>query len=341
MDLHAGEEVVQVRGDDVLERHEARLEEVGGHRRLGAAHLEEARERRRHLDPREVLLARLGVDEDHREVEREAGDVGEGVGRVDGERGEYRVYLVAEELTQAVLLGLLDLAPAHDVDALLGEGGAHALVEDAGLHEGQVVGDAGDLLEHLARLQPGGAAHRDAGGDAALEAGDPHHEELVEVAREDREEPGALEQRDALVGGQLQDPLVELQPADLAVEEAVDRQVGCRDVLVGAGPGEAAVGRAGAQLGRRVGRRGADRDVPGGRAGPRGAHGRPWGWGGGIRHVAHPAIGGEPRVNTSRGAPCARSPPGRRWPAPVHCRPRRRARPRAPRGGRGGPAPGR
>ena len=80
-----------------------------------------------------------------------------------------------------------------------------------------------DLLEHLARLEPGRGAHGEAGGDPALEPGDPDHEELVEVAGEDREEAGPLEQRHARVRGELEHPLVELQPGDLAVEEAVGR----------------------------------------------------------------------------------------------------------------------
>ncbi len=69
-------------------------------------------------------------------------------------------------------------------------------------------------VEHLARLEAAGRGDREAGRDAALEAGDPDHEELVEVAREDREEPGPLEQRQPLVLGEREDPLVEGEPAD-------------------------------------------------------------------------------------------------------------------------------
>ena len=88
----------------------------------------------------------------------------------------------------------------------------------------QLVGDQRDLLEHLARLEARGRPHGQTGGDAALEPGDPDHEELVEVGGEDREEPGALQQRDRVVGRELQDALVELQPGDLAVEEPVGGQ---------------------------------------------------------------------------------------------------------------------
>ena len=86
---------------------------------------------------------------------------------------------------------------------------------------GQLAGLAPDLLQHLARHQPGGGAYGDPGRDPALEAGDPDHEELVEVAGEDRQEPRPLEQRQVVVLGQLEHPLVEAQPGQLAVEEAV------------------------------------------------------------------------------------------------------------------------
>ena len=64
------------------------------------------------------------------------------------------------------------------------------------------------------------------GVDAALEAGDAHHEELVEVRGEDREEVRALEDRAARVLGELEHALVEREPAELAVEVALGRQLG-------------------------------------------------------------------------------------------------------------------
>ena len=64
-------------------------------------------------------------------------------------------------------------------------------------------------------------AHRQAGLAPALQAGDAHHVELVEVAGEDRQELDPLQQRLASVLGQRQHPGVEVQPGQLAVEEAV------------------------------------------------------------------------------------------------------------------------
>ena len=55
----------------------------------------------------------------------------------------------------------------------------------------------------------------------SLSAGDAHLEELVEVRRGDRAELGPLEQRDPRLGGELEHPLVEREPAQLAVEESL------------------------------------------------------------------------------------------------------------------------
>ena len=49
---------------------------------------------------------------------------------------------------------------------------------------------------------------------------DTHLEELVEVGAEDREELRALEQRQRRVLGEREDPRVELEPGELAVEIA-------------------------------------------------------------------------------------------------------------------------
>jgi hypothetical protein len=50
-----------------------------------------------------------------------------------------------------------------------------------------------------------------------VHARDAHHEELVEVGPEDRQELRAFEQGDVLVLGQLEHALVEVEPGELAV----------------------------------------------------------------------------------------------------------------------------
>ena len=98
-----------------------------------------------------------------------------------------------------------------------------AVLRKPGPHDVEVAG--GLLLEHLqdnvtnahdplAELQ-GGRAHVIRG---RADQRDPLLEELVEVRREDGQEPRPLEQRRPLVQGLLQDAPVELEPAEVAIE---------------------------------------------------------------------------------------------------------------------------
>ena len=89
-DLHAGEELVEVGGDELLEPHEVALaarRSVGG--RPCRGHRDQARQRARHLDAGEELLA-VRVAQQHGEVEAQVGDVGERPAGVEGERCEHR-----------------------------------------------------------------------------------------------------------------------------------------------------------------------------------------------------------------------------------------------------------
>ncbi len=208
--LHAREQPLEVLADHVLERHEALV-----------ADRHEPAEDRRHLDAREVLLAGARVADQHREVEREPGDVGERVGRVDGQRCEHREHPVAEQPLAGLLLLAVQVVPADQLDADLGERGHDLLAEHPGQALRQLAGGGEDQVEHLGRHQAARGGHGHAGGDASLEARDPDHEELVEVAGEDRQEPRPFEQRQGRVLGELEHPLVEAQPRELAVEEPV------------------------------------------------------------------------------------------------------------------------
>ena len=70
---------------------------------------------------------------------------------------------------------------------------------------------------HLGRRQTVRAAVAEAGVDLIVQAGDADHEELVEVAGEDRRELQALEQRQVGLLGELEHAPVELDPGQLAV----------------------------------------------------------------------------------------------------------------------------
>ena len=69
--------------------------------------------------------------------------------------------------------------------------------------------DAGELL---ARGQAFGTHGRDAGTHLRAQAGDAHHEELVEIVRRNRQEFKPFEQRMAAIGGFLEDATVEIEP---------------------------------------------------------------------------------------------------------------------------------
>ena len=219
--LHAGEQLRQVRGDQVLER-----QEVSTRRRVLGGDPDQARHVVGHLDPGEPLGTALGVAHGDRQVEREAGDVGERVRGVDRERRQHREDGLGEVRRQRRALAVGQRRPPHDPDALLGQLRAHLVEEDLRVRVGQLLGARGDPGQLLARGQPVRAAHLQAGLVAALQPGDPDHVELVQVAREDRQELGPLQQRLAGVLGQREHPGVEVEPGQLAVEVAVVGQAG-------------------------------------------------------------------------------------------------------------------
>ena len=227
--LHAGEELRQVRGDEVLDRQEGDRLVV----RVLRGDPDQARHVVGHLHAREPLGTALGVADGHGQVEREAGDVGERVRGVDGQRRQHREHGLGEVGRQRRALAVGQRRPPVDPDALLVQLRAHLVEEDLRVRDGQRLRPRGDAGQLLARGEPVRAAHLQAGLVAALQPGDADHVELVQVAREDRQELGPLQQRLAGVLGQREHAGVEVQPRQLAVEVAVVGQAGG----VGDGPG--------------------------------------------------------------------------------------------------------
>jgi len=109
--------------DDLLQGHEAHP--VGQR--------DEALQQRRHLDPGHVRLAALAVGDHHGEVERQVGDVGEGMRRVDGERGQHRVDAVLEDAAERGPVALGQRRPVDEADALAIQGHGHVGGEAAGV----------------------------------------------------------------------------------------------------------------------------------------------------------------------------------------------------------------
>ena len=140
---------------------------------------------------------------------------------VDGERRHHRQEHTLEVVLEVSrLLGVLPAGP-NKVNALGGEARLQDLEEAAVL----VLDEPVDLDGHRHHRLPGGEPVRTdrlvAGGDETLEAGHPHHEELVQVRAEDRKELDPLEERHRFVLGFLEHAAVELEPRQLAIDQRV------------------------------------------------------------------------------------------------------------------------
>ncbi len=107
---------------------------------------------------------------------------------------------------------LVELTHRDHADVVLGQGSAQALFEAAGQPPAQIQYPLADQGDRLGGDTPVVTWVLHACVDLVAQAGDAHHVELVEVGRVDRAELHALEQRNALVLGQLQHPLVEVKP---------------------------------------------------------------------------------------------------------------------------------
>ena len=157
----------------------------------GAVDRQEARQPRRHLDACESRLALHRVAHPQPEVEREARDVGERQPGTDGQRRQHRVHLAVElDVDLARGLGARSVTTSTPFSASPGA----VPRARCGSAPRQLAHALGDPVEDLlaGQLVRGGRPAARRGRPARRDA---HHEELVEVAREDREELAALEQR--------------------------------------------------------------------------------------------------------------------------------------------------
>jgi hypothetical protein len=198
--------LVKVRGDDLLDPDEAYLgPAVGAAVLIGQAH--EAVYGGRHLDAGHHPPS-LGPDHDEH-VQREVGDVREGVGRVYGERREDGQDVPDEPLPELPSLGGADLVVGHHAYALRFEGRNDLLVYyPAPLFE-ELLGVVVDAQELLLGRHPVGDRIRKLRGHLLLQPRDPDHKELVQVGLRDGDEAHPLQDRVPLVAGLLQNPVVE------------------------------------------------------------------------------------------------------------------------------------
>ena len=109
-----------------------------------------------------------------------------------------------------------------DLDAFLLEG-REDVFEHGRLAGLLAQGVLADLREDLPRRQAVGEAARGRIAGDLRDLGHADHVELVQVRADDRREPQALERRHRLGRGLGQDAIVERQPRQVAVEEALGR----------------------------------------------------------------------------------------------------------------------
>ncbi len=124
-----------------------------------------------------------------------------------------------EIILQPALFEIGELADIDDDDALLGQIGAQ--FAPALLLGADEIGDAlADPDELIGRRQPVVRRRDQTRRDLVDQAGHPHHEEFVEIARRNRQEAQLLEQRMAAIARLLEHAAVEFEPGEFAIDEA-------------------------------------------------------------------------------------------------------------------------
>ena len=145
-------------------------------------------------------------------------------------RGQQWKDLLREVAAEHRPIGLAQLAPALQADALGGELGQTALEQTLRIALQLRAQTDEDGIELLLRAEPVLARLSAADLQRVLEGADLDHEELVEIGAEDREEPDPCQQGDCRILRQREHPSIELEPAELAAQEVVarDRLLGNR-----------------------------------------------------------------------------------------------------------------
>ena len=135
---------------------------------------------------------------------------------------EHREYLAHEVVFDPRPVLGVELRFVEHADVVLSQLGHQRLPAPLLIvHEG--AGPDRDGRELFGRGHAVLARGGDAGLDLAVQAGDPHHVELVEVGSGDGEEAHPLQQGHARIPRFLEHPLVEREPGELAVDEALGR----------------------------------------------------------------------------------------------------------------------
>ena len=104
------------------------------------------------------------------------------------------------------------LLDRHDLDPLGGKSRLQLVRPEARLSCRQLEEPGSKCRQGLGRREPIGGSHCESSSLLSHQSGHSHHEELVQIGREDGAELHALEERYLLVGHELEHARVELDP---------------------------------------------------------------------------------------------------------------------------------
>ena len=160
----------------------------------------------------------VGASQDHGEAHREVGDVRERAAEPEHQRGQGREDLALEEPSELCL----HPAPGSSTEIRRIPCSASAGRRSRATHEAMRPRCADHPLPHgvdlVARAHAVGGSRVHPGLDLVVQGGHPDHEELVQIGLPDGGEADPLQKGYRDVLGQLEDPVVEVQPGQLAVE---------------------------------------------------------------------------------------------------------------------------
>ena len=185
-----------------------------------AADLDEPRQVVGHVDADEPRRGLDAVGRDDADVQGQRRQKWERGGRADRDRCQERLDLAPEALRQRSQLAARALVHRDDADAFRGERRTQLVEPERFLRLLQGARPRAHIRQCPSRRPSVGKAPPDRGLDLRQQAGDTHRVELVEVRGDDPAELHALEQRHVVVRRDLEHALVEVEPRELAVEEA-------------------------------------------------------------------------------------------------------------------------
>ena len=215
-DLRARKELLNICPNHVLDedkRSSLRCRELFGKH-------DEARKHVGHFDSREFRAS--GMADHHREVLAQVGDERKRVARIEGERRQNGTDLTREvgvKMFANLRRPVLRLAE-HDLLGRQKRPQLFPALSEVVQHLHTAAAHRGELLQRVEAVR---CDVFDSLPQILLRRRDANHEELVEIRRGNREEFHSFEQRMRRIEGLVEDALIELEPAQLAVD--VERRV--------------------------------------------------------------------------------------------------------------------